>query len=331
MADLRVGIVSWNTVGELDRCLAALPAALDGLDAEVVVVDNASSDDSVEVVRRHGCTVQVNEANLGYAVAMNQALAGSAAPLLLALNPDTAPGPGSLRRLVEHAGAHPRAGVLVPRLVGADGRPQPSAHRFPGSAAELVAAVSTGRVRRSRLGRHLLLDGSGAHAGGEIDWAIGAVHLIRASALDGEAPYSERSFMYAEDLELCWRLAQRGAPTVLVEDVTILHVGNVAGEQAWGDARSTRYWIATYDVVAQRRSPAAARAMATTCALAVAISIVRAAVGGVVRRRPRHALRLARVRAAELGVHARTAFRGPMPPPTSPPGSATLTSGRTAG
>lgn len=319
MADLRLGIVSWNTAGELDACLAALPAALDGLDAEVFVVDNASSDASVSVARRHRAHVVVNERNLGYAVAMNQALAGAEAPYLVALNPDTVPAPGTLRRLVERAADHPDAGVVVPRLVGVDGRPQPSAHRFPGTAAELVAAVATPAIQRSRLGRRLLLDGSGPHRGGVVDWAIGAVHLVRTEALDGEAPYSERSFMYAEDLDLCWRLTQRGLPTVLVEDVEILHVGNVAGELAWGDTRSVRYWAATYDVIARRRSPAAARRVGAWCAFAAVVSMLRVLPRlGRARSRP-WARRALAIRRQELAVHARIARHGPMPPPTAPP------------
>lgn len=317
--ELRVGIVSWNTAEHLDRCLTALPAALDGLDAEVVVVDNASADASVEVAGRHAVTVVANPDNRGYAVAMNQALADTDASWLLALNPDTVPGPGSLRRLVERARAMPDAGIVVPRLVHPDGRPQHSAYRFPGPVVPLVAALSTRRLRRSAIGRRLLLEGSGAHAGGTVDWAIGAVHLIRAPALAGEAPYSTRSFMYAEDLELCWRLTQRGAPTVVVDDVEIVHVGNAAGEQAWGDERSVRYWTATYDVIALRRSPAAARRAALGATVAATISLVRLAIAA---RRPsddgRSARHAAAIRRAELRVHARTALRGPAPAPTYP-------------
>jgi GT2 family glycosyltransferase len=320
-----VGIVSWNTAGHLDACLAALPAALGDLAAEVVVVDNASDDDSAAVARRHGATVIENDRNLGYAVAMNQALADRGGPpvaWLLALNPDTVPGPGSLERLVQRGRDRSGAGVIVPRLVDEHGRAQPSAYRFPGPFVPVVAALSPRAVRRGRLGRHLLLDGSGPHRGGRIDWAIGAVHLIRAEALDGEAPYSERSFMYAEDLDLCWRLAQRGAPTVLADDVSILHVGNVAGAQAWGDDRSVRFWIATYDVIAQRRSRRAARAAAAGGALAATLAILRSALRARRAGQREDARRLIAIRRHELAVHARVAVRGPLPPPTTPPGAA---------
>ena len=94
--DVRVGIVSWNTAALLDRCLSALPAALGGLRAEVIVVDNASADDSVNVARGHaGVRVELQSENLGYARGMNLALAGSTAPVLLALNPDTEAAPSA--------------------------------------------------------------------------------------------------------------------------------------------------------------------------------------------------------------------------------------------
>src|SRR5579875_2255421 len=123
MTTVRVGIVSWNTSELLDHCLRALADALDGLHADVVVVDNASADDSVAVARRHpGVTVVANEANVGYARGMNQALlhggsaASTPADVLIALNPDTVPAPGSLRLLVERLEADPGLGLVVPPL-----------------------------------------------------------------------------------------------------------------------------------------------------------------------------------------------------------------------
>jgi GT2 family glycosyltransferase len=263
----------------------------------------------------------VNDANLGYAAAMDQALAGDDAAVLVALNPDTEPAPGTLARLVRALDAHPGAAVVVPRLVGEHGEPQHSAHRFPTPLPSLAASVSVAPLRRGPVGRRLLLEGSGPHAGGPVPWAIGAVHVIRAAALDGEPPYATRAFMYAEDLELSWRLAQRGWSTYLVADVEVRHVGNAAGVQAWGDERSVRYWAATYDVVALRRSPAAARRLGLAAALSCAIAVVRSAVRSFVGRAPaRHAARAATRRyLREAGLHWSVARHGPPPPPTTPP------------
>lgn len=319
--DVRVGIVSWNTGRLLARCLDALPAALGDLRAEVVVVDNASSDESVAVAGRPDITVVARSRNVGYAVAMNQALAGTAAPVLLALNPDTEPAPGSLATLVAELRARPDVGVVVPRLVGTDGRPQHSVLRLPTALPSLVAAVATERVRRGAVGRWLLLDGGTPPDSGPVPWAIGAVHVIRAAALEDEAPYAERAFMYAEDLELCWRLGQQGWATWLASEVEVAHVGNAAGAVAWGSARSARFWEATYDVVALRRSRGAARRLAVGAALASVLAASRSALPALVGERSRRPERRAvtRGRLAEARLHARVARAGPPPPDTSPP------------
>ena len=80
-----------------------------------------------------------------------------------------------------------------------------------------------------------------------MDWAIGAVHVIRSAALDGHPPYNERWFMYVEDLDLCWRLAEAGWRRIFEPEVGVVHVGNAAGSQAWGASRTGRWLDATYD------------------------------------------------------------------------------------
>ena len=251
--DVRVGIVSWNTAVLLDRCLAAVPAALDGLDAEVVVVDNASADDSVAVAsRHHGVRVEPQTENLGYARGMNLALAGTDAPALIALNPDTEAAPGALARLVEVLDRQRDVGLVTPQLVEDDGRSQQSVYRFPSISVSLAAGLLPGPLRPT-VGRRLALEGvPQPDRATDIDWAIGAVHCIRASALDG-LPYSERSFMYMEDADLCWRLQRDGWRVVFEPDAVVTHVGNAAGEQAWGTGRTARWLGATYDWLAHER------------------------------------------------------------------------------
>jgi GT2 family glycosyltransferase len=315
MVDVRVGIVSWNTAELLDACLTALPGALGALEAEVVVVDNASSDGSAAVARGHeGVRVVENEANEGYSRGMNQALAGSAAPVLIALNPDTVPPPGSLETLVRRLDAHPEAGVVVPRLVGPDGHVQHSCYRFPSFAVSLGAALLPPRAQRSGLGRRLWLEGSQTHTDStEVDWAIGAVHVIRASVA-GERPYSDRWFMYAEDLELCWRVRQAGSSVRLEGDVEVVHISNASGSQRWGGARARRYWLATYDFLAMERGALYARALAALNAalasLLIVVYRVGARAGGAVGERRSV---IAGDLRASLGGHARAAIWGPPP------------------
>lgn len=247
MTDVRVGIVSWNVAHHLGRCLAALPAALDGLRAEVVVVDNASSDASAAVAEEAGARVVRSPENVGYARAMNLALADADAPVLVALNPDTVPTPGSLRRLVDELERQPGVAVVGPLLRRPHGPIEHSAHRFPSvgqlAVANLVPAALQPRWLRDRLWLH---DAVRPGRTADVDWVVGAVHVLRRSALGSEGPYRERWFLYAEDVDLCWRLAQDGWRTRFAGDVEVVHVGGASARQVAADP-GPRWTTATYD------------------------------------------------------------------------------------
>jgi N-acetylglucosaminyl-diphospho-decaprenol L-rhamnosyltransferase len=250
---VRIGIVSWNTGQLLDRCLSSLPASTAGLACDVVVVDNASGDGSADIAARHaGVEVIRNRANVGYARAMNQALThdmgGPGPEVFIALNPDTVAPPRSLVDLTETLLRDPTLGLVVPRLVQENGQLQHSVFRFPSLRLAVVVALLPLRLQRGALARRFWLEGRAPHdRPGDIDWAIGAVHVIRSEAVDPERPYPERWFMYVEDLELCWQLDRTGWRRRLEPDVSILHVGNASGSQAWGAGRLRRILQESYD------------------------------------------------------------------------------------
>lgn len=317
MARIRIGIVSWNVAEFLDRCLASLPAALDGLDADIVVVDNASDDPSAQVAASApGVTLVRAPSNLGYARAMNRALAGDA-DVLVALNPDTAPPPGSLRTLVEVLAGEPGTALVGPRLVDLAGDPQQNAHRFPSTRLAAVSGLVPPFLQRGALARRWWLHGASDRRDRvDVDWLTGAVHVVRASALAGAHPYRERWFMYAEDLDLCWRLREEGWRVRYVGDVTVPHVGNAAGAQAFGPLRTVLWWQATYRWYAERHGRWATRSYA---AINLAASLLRAAarlsralVGG-----GRPALRSARSVLRTVPVHAAASLLGDVRAPTS--------------
>ena len=279
MSDVRVGIVSWNTAALLERCLDALPAALGELDYEITVVDNASSDNSADVVAsRPGVRLIVHDENLGYAKAMNRALAGSSARALIALNPDTVAPPGSLASLVADLDRDPGVALVVPRLVNPDGSLQQSVYRFPSLAVAAAVCLLPTPLHRGWIGRRFWLEGHAPHdRSQDIDWAIGAVHCIRRAALGGSPAYRERWFMYVEDLDLCWRLKAAGLRVALDADVTVMHVGNAAGTQAFGPDRTARWLDPTYDWYALERGPLRARLWAVVNVTGLAAKLAFAA------------------------------------------------------
>ncbi|MDQ1521211.1 MAG: hypothetical protein QOI55_2284, partial [Actinomycetota bacterium] len=281
MPDVRVGIVTWNTAECLIPCLDALPAALAGLDAEIVVVDNASSDESAAVAASYpSVRVVVNPENRGYAKAMNQALRGPDAEFVIALNPDTVCPPGSLRALVDYLRENPDVGLVAPRLLNHDGSLQHSVHRFPSVLEAIVMGFVPPPLRPGRIGESWWLEGAAdrRHEQVEdIDWAIGAVHCMRTSAIGDLGPYNERWFMYIEDLDLCWQLHERHWRVVLAGDVVITHIGNVAGEKAWGAAREQRWLDAMYDWYERERGRWQVRAwsMVNVLAAVTKLAVVR--------------------------------------------------------
>jgi len=308
-----VGIVSWNTAALLDRCLDSLPAAFEDVKYDVVVVDNASGDSSVASAMDHaGVRVIRNDFNVGYGRAMNQALAGRDAAVLVALNPDTAPPPESLATLVARLLADPGVGLVSPQLVDAGGAAQYTARRFPSVAGAATACLLPVRWHDGALGRRLLLEAAAPPAQPvDVDWVIGAVHVIRASALRGRAPYDERWFMYVEDIELCWWLAQRGWRRRLEADVTVAHVGNASGSQAWGDEYDKRCFDAIYDWYQRDVGAGAVRAVAALNAVNAAS---RAVVGRLAHRDADHVAN--RTQAARY--HGRIARHGAPPPAGGP-------------
>ena len=248
---VRVGIVSWNTAELLDQCLSHLPDALRGTDWTVVVVDNASSDRSADVAEGHGIAKVIrNPENVGYARAMNQALAsdGPVPDALIALNPDTVTPAGSLTALVHRLLADRDIGLVVPRLNNPDGSSQQSVYRFPSPGVAAVASLVPMRWIPRLVSEDWWLEGHSRHDRScDIDWAIGAVHVLNPAAVDPRTPYSERWFMYVEDLDLCWALSRSGWRRRLEGDIVVTHVGNAAGAKAWGAGRTRRWLSATYE------------------------------------------------------------------------------------
>lgn len=322
-ARTRVGIVSWNTADLLDRCLTALPAALGDRDADVVVVDNASADASASVARSHsGVRVVENPGNRGYARAMNQALTAPPAghEFLVALNPDTEPPPGSLGALIDHLARRPDVGLVAPRLVGTDGSEQHSVHRFPSVALEAVRAAPPG-LRHGPLGRRWWLERCSDHTVvADVDWAIGAVHVIRSAALGPGPPYDETWFMYTEDMDLCWQMWRRGWRVVLDGEVSITHVHNAAGAQAWGAERTARFAATTYDWYRRRNGEAAARRWGAAKTAGSALKLAAGAGLRLVRPGSAEGRRVVALQRVLLPIHAREAIGRSVLPP-DPPGA----------
>jgi hypothetical protein len=259
-----VAVVSWNTRALLARCLDSLHADAEAGRADVWVVDNASTDGSAELVREHypWATLIASRANLGFGAAVNAVAARTDGRWLAPANADIRVTPSALARLLAHSEAHPEAAVIAPRLILPDGGTQHSVYPFP--TVPFTFAYVSGAVAKSRrLARYWCIgDGFDPDIVREVGWAVGAFLLVRRSAWRIVGGFDEAQWMYAEDLDLGWRLRQAGWSTRYVPQARVFHDESAATKQAWGDTRHARWHASTYAWLVRRRGLAIARVVA---------------------------------------------------------------------
>ena len=234
--DVSILIVSWRVRELLLACLAALPAAVgDDLSYEVIVVDNASNDGTVEAVRRAFPEVQIiaNAENRGFTGGNNQALAAAHGRYLFLLNPDTKPLPGSIARLVRYLEAHPQTGMAGPRLWYGDGSPQSSRRRFPSLATLFTESTIIQRYLPNLplFARYTLAD-SPDDAPQEVDWLVGAALMVRREVYEQIGGLDEGFFMYSEELDWCKRAKDAGWRIAYEPAAEIIHYEGKSSEQA---------------------------------------------------------------------------------------------------
>lgn len=253
-----VVVVTYNTAGVTAAALRRLLDSDQGADLRLIVHDNASADGTVEVLRGEVPEAEVvaGSENRGFAGGVNRALARSTAPFVLLLNSDAWPEEGAIAALVAAAEAHPRAAAVAPRLERPDGTLEHSTHPFPSLKIAVITAFGLQRLLGLRRSAALALEPAWAHdEPREVEWAVGAALLVRRQALDAIGGLDERFFMYAEDLEWCWR-ARRSGWTVWFEPSAIVrHVGNASGAAAYGERRTEAYLHNTHRLYRELRGP----------------------------------------------------------------------------
>jgi hypothetical protein len=224
--DLSVCIVNWNTRQDLEEAIASVLASDPGLNLEVIVLDNASTDDSADMVRNRFPGVKLLESaeNLGFARGYNRAAREASGRHLLVLNPDTVVRMGALRRLVEFMDSQPDAGAAGPRLLNPDGTLQFSCRHFPTPMAAILRNTFLGRLLpRNRFTRSYLMADWDHTTAQPVDWVSGAAICIRRETWERVGGFDERFFMYAEDIDWCLRAQQAGWTVYYVPDAVIVH------------------------------------------------------------------------------------------------------------
>jgi GT2 family glycosyltransferase len=282
-AAVTVAVVSWNTRELLRGCLRSFEREAEAGRVDVWVVDNGSTDGSRELVRDDfpWVTLLEPDENLGFGPAVNVVARRTQSDWVAPANADIELQPEALETLVRVGSSDPRIGCVAPRLELPDGSAQHSVYRFPGPVVALATHLGLPRIAPRLADRFCLLGGWDPDRRREVDWPLGAFLIVRREAWDAVGGFDDSQWMFAEDLDLGWRLARAGWTRLYEPRARVRHFESAATGAAFGAARTARTMEATYDWLFRRRGRllAWATAFIATGAMAVQLSVLKPLAG----------------------------------------------------
>lgn len=217
-------IVTFDACHHLARCLASIDEHA-GIAVRTIVVDNASSDDTLAYVREHHPSVELVELerNIGVA-AREHGLQRVRSRYAMFLDSDAALTPGALPAMVAALDEHPTWGLIGPRLVHDDGSPQPSCRRFPPRLLPLLRRPPLGRwFERSRtVQHHLMADFTHARTR-PVLYVLGACQLFRTAMARLAGPFDSHVFLGWDDADWCFRIRDAGGEIMFFAGATVVH------------------------------------------------------------------------------------------------------------
>jgi len=222
---LSVIVVNYNDKNNLRECLSSLGESLLEIPWEAIVVDNCSSDGSIEFIKSFFSEVKVieNKENLGFSKANNKGIEQSRAAYILFLNPDTILFPNSLSLLLKEMRSNPRAAGVGPALLDERMNYQVSFGKKVDFFPELFQKLLMNRCEKYRL-RH-------DFGRRDVGWLSGACLLVRRRALEEAGIFDERFFLYFEDIDLCLRMRNRGWKLIYFPQARVIHKGGTSTSQ----------------------------------------------------------------------------------------------------
>jgi N-acetylglucosaminyl-diphospho-decaprenol L-rhamnosyltransferase len=247
--DLSVIILTYNVRALTVNCLRSILAdtRYSATQIEILVVDNASTDDTLEVLRRDFPAVKLvlNETNLGFSRGNNEGLKVARGRYLLLLNSDTEVYDGALSALVEFMDAHPAAGACGPQLLNQDGSVQPSGRELPSLWRIFVGMTHLYRLWKKDFYLERGRDYQKIKRVGEVS---GAALLVRKTVYDQTGGFDPNLFIYYEDVDWCKRIADAGYAVYYVPDSKIMHlwqrITRVISERSYRASQdSLRYYF----------------------------------------------------------------------------------------
>lgn len=245
MLDLSIIIVSWNVAELLASCLDSIlasPLAFDPLQkdsptAEIIVVDSASADNTVAMLRER--YPQVNliacDENVGFTRGNNIGLKQARGRYLLLLNPDTRVLNDAIPQMISYLDTHPDVGIIGPHTQNGDGSTQSTRRHFPNFWIGLFESTwLQPYAPKSLLDYYYVANGTPPTATVEVDWVQGSAMMVRRELYEHIGGLDEGYVMYSEELDWCKRAKQAGWRVVFLGSASIIHYGGKSSEQVVG-------------------------------------------------------------------------------------------------
>ena len=219
--NLSIIIVNYKSKNKLLNCLESIRRSdLSGLNHEIIVVENNSSDDLSALA---GVKLVVSPKNLGMGGGNNLGIKNSSGEYILISNPDIVYEKDSIKKLYEYFKENKQAGLIGPKLLNPDGSLQYSCARFPQIYIPLLRRTSIGYFFPSRL-NHYLMKRADHNEIQLVDWVMGACFMVRRSEIGPDNKlFDERYFMYFEDVDLCRQVKSRGQSVVYFPQSKVVH------------------------------------------------------------------------------------------------------------
>ena len=250
--DLSIIIINWNGGSLLTRCVETIVSSAPNVSYEVVIIDNASTDDSLDQLRASEVTAPMiasnqlrlvfNPENRGFGAANNQAFALTDSPFVFLLNLDTEVRPGTIDTLIQKLTSDPTIGACGPKLLNTDGTTQTSVYFNPPRVWHtILSQLWLYRLLTLRMRGELILCWHWSHdRERSVPMLAGAAILAKREMIEQVGGFDERFHMYAEDNEWCWRITQKHWRLVFVPEAIMLHHGAQSSGKRWTPADQIR-------------------------------------------------------------------------------------------
>lgn len=257
--DLSIIVVSYNTCELLASCLESVHSTVAGVDYEVIVVDNASTDGSPDLAESEFGAVRLirNAENVGFARANNQAIRESRGRYVLLLNSDAVLLRGAVATMVVFMDHHPEVGAVGAQLVNPDGTFQWSHADFPTLWGELLLMTGLNKLVCSPC--YPSYPPSNSIEPRDVDWVSGACMMVRRSAIDKVGVLDESYFMYSEETDWCYRLKEAGWRVFYLPEARVVHWSGKSSDTV-PEAKRSRLYQSKLLFMRKHRGPTAARA-----------------------------------------------------------------------